>query len=132
LLETEKLMSVQKSKVPWISHVIWRQVVDRAHRNVGVELARRWNLPVCVGEAIQKCVGYDHATPLAPSNLVCLANAFAKVQGLYAGDFVVDEVHALLIEGKELLDLPDEALAMLCAGLYRRVGSMFEAKAPTR
>ena len=132
LLETEKLMAVQKAKVPWISHTIWRQVVDQAHRNVGVELARRWNLPACVGDAIEKCVGYDHATPLAPSNLVCLANAFAKVQGLYAGDFDIDQVNALLIEGKELLDLPDEALALLCAGLYRRVGSMFETKAPSR
>jgi putative nucleotidyltransferase with HDIG domain len=132
LLETEKLMAVQKSKVPWISHTIWRLVVDRAHRNVGVELARRWNLPACVGDAIEKCVGYDHTTPLATSNLVCLANAFAKVQGLYAGDFAADQVNALLIEGKELLDLPDEAMAMLCAGLYRRVGSIFETKAPSR
>jgi putative nucleotidyltransferase with HDIG domain len=132
LLEAEKLMSVQKSKVPWISHEIWRQVVDHSHRNVGVALARRWNLPACVGEAIERCVGYDHTAPLAPSNLVCLANAFAKVQGLYAGDFDADRVSTLLVEGKELLDLPDEALALLCAGIYRRVGSLFEAKPPSR
>ena len=132
LLETEKLMAVQKSRVPWISHAIWRQVVDRSHRNVGVALARRWNLPGCVGDAIEKCVGYDNAVPLAPANVVCLANAFAKAHGLYAGDFDVDQVTALLVEGKELLDLPDEALALLCAGIYRRVGSLFEAKPPSR
>jgi putative nucleotidyltransferase with HDIG domain len=132
LLEAEKLMAVQKSKVPWISHAIWRQVVDRSHRNVGVALARRWNLPGGVGDAIEKCVGYDHTVALAPSNVVCLANAFAKVQGLYAGDFDSEQVNALLVEGKDLLDLPDEALALLCAGLYRRVGSLFDAKPPSR
>jgi putative nucleotidyltransferase with HDIG domain len=132
LLETEKLMAVQKSKVPWISHDIWRQVVDRSHRNVGVALARRWNLPGCVGEAIEKCVSYDYTVPLAPSNVVCLANAFAKAHGLYAGEYQIEQVTALLVQGKELLDLPDEALALLCAGIYRRVGSLFEAKPPTR
>jgi putative nucleotidyltransferase with HDIG domain len=132
LLEAEKLMSVHKSSVPWISHAVWRQVVDRSHRNVGVALARRWNLPPAIGSAIEKCEAYDPAVPHAPSNIVCLANAFAKVHGLYAGDFDADKVNALLVEGKKLLDMPDEALALLCAGLYGRVGSLFEVKAVAR
>ena len=129
LLEAEKLMSVHRSSLPWISHAVWRQVVERSHRNIGVALARRWNLPPAIGNAIEKCVGYDSAVPHAPSNVVCLANAFAKVQGLYAGDYDADQVNALLVEGKQLLDMPDEALALLCAGLYGRVGSLFEVKA---
>jgi putative nucleotidyltransferase with HDIG domain len=128
LLEAEKLMSVHKASVPWISHAVWRQVVDRSHRNVGVALARRWNLPPAIGNAIEKCGAYDRADPHAPSNIVCLANAFAKVHGLYAGDFDADQVNALLVEGKSLLDMPDEALALLCAGLYGRVGSLFDMK----
>ena len=76
-------------------------------------------------------MSYDKAVPFAPSNIVCLANAFAKVQGLYAGDFDADHVNALLVEGKRILDLPDEALALLCAGLYGRVGSLFDMKAPS-
>jgi putative nucleotidyltransferase with HDIG domain len=132
LLEAEKLMSVHKSSVPWISHAVWRQVVDRSHRNVGVALARRWNLPPAIGDAIEKCGIYDLAVPHAPSNIVCLANAFAKVHGLYAGDFDADQVNALLVEGKNLLDMPDEALALLCVGLYGRVGSLFEVKAVAR
>ena len=130
LLEAEKLMSVHKSAVPWISHSVWRQVVDRSHRAVGVALARRWNLPPAIGSTIEKCESYDLAVPHAPSNIVCLANAFAKVHGLYAGDFDADQVNALLVEGKRLLDMPDEALALLCAGLYGRVGSLFDVKAP--
>jgi len=130
LLEAEKLMAVHKSSVPWISHTVWRQVVDRSHRDIGVALARRWNLPAAIGDAIEKCVGYDAGVPHAPSNVVCLANAFAKVQGLYAGDYDADRVNGLLVQGKELLDMPDEALALLCAGLYGRVGSLFDMKAP--
>jgi putative nucleotidyltransferase with HDIG domain len=130
LLEAEKLMSVHKSSVPWISHAVWRQVVDRSHRKIGVALAQRWNLPATIGDAIEKCVGYDPAVPHAPSNIVCLANAFAKVQGLYAGDYDADQVHALLVEGKGLLDMPDAALALLCAGLYGRVGSLFAIQVP--
>jgi putative nucleotidyltransferase with HDIG domain len=132
LLEAEKLMSVQKSSVPWISHAVWRQVVDRSHRGIGVALARRWNLPAAIGSAIGQCAAYDTKVPYAPSNIVCLANAFAKVQGLYGGDFDVDHVNALLVEGKNLLDMPDEALALLCAGLYGRVGSLFDAKPPPK
>jgi putative nucleotidyltransferase with HDIG domain len=132
LLEAEKLMAVQKASMPWISHEVWRQVVDRSHREIGVALARRWNLPAAIGDAIEKCVGYDVATPHAPSNVVCLANAFAKVQGLYAGDYDAAKVNALLIEGKELLDMPDEALALLCAGLYGRVGSLFDVNPAPR
>ena len=130
LLEAEKLMSVHKSAVPWIGHAVWRQVVDGSHRNVGVALARRWNLPPAIGNAIERCGAYDLAHPYAPSNIVCLANAFAKVHGLYAGDFDADRVNTLLVEGKRLLGMPDEALALLCAGLYGRVGSMFDVKAP--
>jgi putative nucleotidyltransferase with HDIG domain len=130
LLEAEKLMSVHKSSVPWISHAVWRQVVGRSHRNVGVALARRWNLPPAIGDAIESCGAYDLAAPYAPSNIVCLANAFAKVHGLYAGDFDADQVNALLVEGRNLLDMPDEALALLCSGLYGRVGSLFDVKSP--
>jgi putative nucleotidyltransferase with HDIG domain len=132
LLEAEKLMSVHKSSVPWISHAVWRQVVDRSHRDIGMALARRWNLPPAIGGAIEKCVAYDPAVPYAPSNIVCLANAFAKVQGLYGGDFDKAHVNALLVEGRNLFDLPDEALALLCAGLYGRVGSLFDAKPPSK
>jgi putative nucleotidyltransferase with HDIG domain len=131
LLEAEKLMSVHKSAVPWISHAVWRRVVDRSHRKVGVALARRWNLPAAIGDTIEKCVAYDVTVPWSPANIVCLANAFTKVQGLYSGDFDASQVNALLVEGGRILSLPDEALGLLCAGLYGRVGSLFEMKAPT-
>jgi putative nucleotidyltransferase with HDIG domain len=131
LLEAEKLMSMQKSTVSWISHAVWKRVVDGSHRDVGVALAHHWKLPVEISGAIEKCLGYDAKEPFCCSNLVCLANAFAKVQGLYSGDFDAPSVQALVVEGKRLFGIPDEALALLCTGLYGRVGTLFEIKRPT-
>jgi putative nucleotidyltransferase with HDIG domain len=128
LLEAEKLMSLQKSSVPWISHAVWKRVVDGSHRSVGVALAQHWKLPAEIGSAIEKCQTYDSRTPFCCSNLVCLANAFAKIQGLYSGDFDATSVQALVAEGKRLLGIPDEALALMCTGLYGRVGTLFEGK----
>jgi putative nucleotidyltransferase with HDIG domain len=131
LLEAEKLMSLQKSSVPWISHTVWKRVVDGSHRSVGVALAEHWELPAQIHSAIENCQNYDFRTPFSCSNLVCLANAFAKVQGLYSGDFDATSVQALVAEGKRLLGIPDEALALLCTGLYGRIGTLSEIKRPT-
>jgi len=128
LLEAEKLASVRKSAVPWISHNVWRQVVDRSHRNIGVALAQRWRLPAEICGAVEKCATYDTAVPLAYSNIVCLANAFAKQQGLYAGDVDAIQAGEAVTEGKRLLGLSDEAMTLLCADLYSRVGTLFEIK----
>jgi putative nucleotidyltransferase with HDIG domain len=128
LLEAEKLHSINKSAVPWINHNVWRQVVDRSHRNIGVALARRWQLPGEISGAVEKCASYDAAVPLAYANIVCLANAFAKQQGLYAGDVEATQVGEAVAEGKRLLGLSDEAMTLLCADLYSRVGTLFEIK----
>ena len=128
LLEAEKLASVRKSALPWISHNVWRQVVDRSHRNIGVALSRRWQLPAEISSAVEKCGVYDPVVPHTYSNIVCLANAFAKQQGLYSGDLDAERVGAMVAEGKRLLGLSDEAMKSLCANLYSRVGTLFEIK----
>jgi putative nucleotidyltransferase with HDIG domain len=128
LLEAEKLASVHKSAVPWISHKVWSQVVDRSHRNIGVALSRRWQLPDEISSAVERCAAYDAAIPRTYSNIVCLANAFAKQQGLYAGDVDAKRVGEVVAEGKRLLGLSDEAMSLLCKDLYSRVGTLFEIK----
>jgi|GEM_PF-5503764 len=124
-------MSVHKHPVPWISHGVWRCVVDRSHRKVGVALARQWNLPPEISQAIDRCAAFDSLHPHDYANLVCLANAFAKRQGLYAGDVDNQQVGELVSEGQRLLALSDEAMSALGAGLYGRVGTLFEVKIPT-
>jgi putative nucleotidyltransferase with HDIG domain len=128
LLEAEKLMTVQKSSIPWITPKVWGRVVDQSHRNIGVALARRWKLPTEISQAIEKCAMYDGTSPHACSNIVCLANAFAKQQGLHTGELDLSMTNDLVDEGKRMLGLSDETLANLCAGLYGRVGTLFEIK----
>jgi putative nucleotidyltransferase with HDIG domain len=128
LLEAEKLASVHKSALPWVSHNVWRQVVDRSHRNIGVALARRWQLPAEISDAVEKCVAYDAALPYAYANIVCLANAFAKQQGLYVGDVDAKQAGEAVAEGKRLLGLSDQVMTLLCTDLYPRVGTLFEIK----
>jgi putative nucleotidyltransferase with HDIG domain len=128
LLEAEKLMSGRKSSVPWISHNVWKRVVDGCHRSIGVTLARRWKLPAEISNAVEKCIAYDATAARSCANVVCLANAFAKQQGLYAGNVDSAESDRLVAEGKQLLGFSDEALALLRAGLYKRVGTLFDLK----
>jgi hypothetical protein len=70
----------------------------------------------------------DESDPVSFSNLVCLANAFAKQQGLYAGDVDLGENDELVAKGKQVLGLPNDVLAQVASGLYERVGTLFDLK----
>jgi hypothetical protein len=59
---------------------------------------------------------------------VCLANAVAKQEGLYAGDVDLAQTDDLVAKGKRLLGLSDEVMADLRTGLYQRVGTLLELK----
>jgi len=130
LLEAEKMISDKQSDSPWISHNVWKRVVNGSHRRVGTALARRWKLPPEISRAIDESSAYDPAVPASFANLVCLANAFAKQEGLYAGDIDLGQVDDLVTQGKRLLGLSDQALADLRVGLYQRVGTLLELKPP--
>jgi hypothetical protein len=47
---------------------------------------------------------------------VCLANPFAKQEGLYAGDVDLAQIDDLVAKGKRLLGLSDEVMADLRTG----------------
>jgi putative nucleotidyltransferase with HDIG domain len=128
LLEAEKLISDKQSDLPWISHSVWTRVVNGSHRRVGTALARRWNLPAQISSAIERASSYDPSVPVSFANLVCLANAFAKQEGLYAGDVDLAQIDDLVDKGKRLLGLSDEVMADLRTGLYQRVGTLLEFK----
>jgi hypothetical protein len=130
LLEAEKLISDKQSELPWISHSVWTRVVNGSHRRVGTALARKWKLPAEITGAIEESSSYDPTIPASFANLVCLANAFAKQEGLYAGDVDFVQVDDLVAKGKRLLGLSDEVMADLRTGLYQRVGTLRELKPP--
>ncbi len=126
LLEAEKLIVDKAASFNWISHGVWKRVVANSHRCVGTNLARRWKLPAPISRAIEFSHTLDQTDPVSFSNLVCLANALAKQQGLYAGDVDRGENDALVVEGKQLLGLADEVLSQVASGLYKRVGTLFD------
>jgi putative nucleotidyltransferase with HDIG domain len=130
LLEAEKLISDRPSESSWINHNVWKRVVNGSHRRVGTALARKWNLPSEISGAIEESSSYDPAVPTSFANLVCLANAFAKQEGLYAGDVDRGQIDDLVDKGKRLLGLSDETMAELRTGLYQRVGTLLEFKPP--
>jgi putative nucleotidyltransferase with HDIG domain len=117
LLETEKSVLGAKATAIWISGPEWIGVIQRCHQRVGVALAEKWELPEPVGRAIRDCTDYDNTDRLSIANSVRFANALAKQQGLYVGDVDKDDVDALVMIGRSLLNLDDAIVSRLTGGI---------------
>ena len=64
-----------------------------------------------------RLVGYDNADRLSIANCVRFANAVAKQNGVYVGQMVKDDVDALVMIGKSLLNIDDEVIGRLSGGI---------------
>jgi putative nucleotidyltransferase with HDIG domain len=96
-------------------------VIQHSHRRVGVALATRWDLPAEVVAAIRDCGDYDSAERASIANFVRLANAFVKREGIYEDAVDPAEAQALLLVGRSLLGLDEDAVASACADLRDRL-----------
>lgn len=101
LLETEK----QIGKRGWLDHESWLQVVNGCHREVGVALAMAWKLPDGFARIIQKSHILDPTGGASAANIVCFANAMAKLAGIYVGETDEAALEALLANGQSVLGL---------------------------
>jgi putative nucleotidyltransferase with HDIG domain len=119
LLEAESQI-VQRNPKLWIDFSTWISVVQRCHRAIVLDLARKWQLPDEIQKAIQECTDYDSASPLSTGNAVRFANAVAKQQGIYAGAVSAKENDALVMVGRSLLGIDDETLVRLSSDLKER------------
>jgi putative nucleotidyltransferase with HDIG domain len=119
LLEAESQI-VQRNPKLWIDFSTWISVVQRCHRAIVLDLARKWQLPDEIQKAIQGCTDYDSANPLSIGNAVRFANAVAKQQGIYAGPVKAEESDALVMVGRSLLGIDDETLIRLSSDLKER------------
>ena len=106
LLELEK--SVDGPQRGWLEGGAWLGVVNECHREVGVALARSWNLDEDVLLAIARCDRFMTESPTSITNVVCYANALVKKAGVCVGE--VDTAHneSLLREGATIFKLTDE------------------------
>lgn len=125
LLEAEKLVAGRTTK-PWIGSDEWMKCIQRAHRPVGIAIAKRWQLPPSVVTAIEQCSDYDSIDRHSTANLVRFSNAVCKQQGLYVGDFDPEDINALVMIGRSLLGLDDEGLVRLVGGLKDKVSARFK------
>jgi HD-like signal output (HDOD) protein len=117
LLETERSVQEARKNTVWISGAQWVGVLQRCHQNVGLALAERWQMPEPVQRAIRDCTEYDNADRLSIANCVRFANAVAKQSGVYVGPMVKDDVEALVMIGKSLLNIDDEVITRLTRGI---------------
>jgi putative nucleotidyltransferase with HDIG domain len=125
LLEAERLLA-RKPGAPWISHAVWKRVVNDCHRSIGVALAKSWNLPADVSGSIEKVDRYDHSQPGCTANVVTLANALTKQLGLYVGDVDQPQIDEMVATGRQLLQIDDDVIHELVTGIYDRVGTQFD------
>jgi putative nucleotidyltransferase with HDIG domain len=115
LLDTERRLDAPQAA--WLGSDAWLGVVNECHREVGVALARSWDLSEDVLLAIARCERYTVDNPGSTASVVCFANALAKHAGIYAGK--VDNINneALVREGQSLFKVDNAMLAQLLADL---------------
>lgn len=112
LLDAESAMA-SKSSRSWIDREVWLNVVKKVHRKVGSALTQKWQMPETVTKAVTDCEDYDPANRLSVGNAVRFANAMAKRAGVYDGEVDAEDNDALIMVGKSMMGLSDDAVAQL-------------------
>jgi putative nucleotidyltransferase with HDIG domain len=116
LLDLERSVS-RSQQDHWIEPNEWLSIVQDVHRPVGVAVAKQWNLSTEICKAIQDCVEFDPIERLSASNAVRFANALAKREGVYAGPVDMEQVETVLLIGRSMLGLDDDAINALSIAL---------------
>jgi putative nucleotidyltransferase with HDIG domain len=122
LLQAERTVTQQKARAGWIDSARWTRVISRVHRQVGVALARKWDLPDVVTKCIETCDDYDVADRLSVVNSVRFSNALAKREGFYLGEVDQSDNDALIMIGCSLLGIDIAVTARLTKDLGQRIG----------
>jgi putative nucleotidyltransferase with HDIG domain len=117
LLEAEAQISQRNPKL-WIDGEAWIGVVDRAHRKVGTNLTKKWQLSEDIQNATLAFSDFDAANRRSIGNAVHFSNALAKQLGVYVGQ--VSDFDALVMVGKSLLGIDDDAIARITDNIKTR------------
>ncbi|MEY4577165.1 MAG: hypothetical protein RL701_1868 [Pseudomonadota bacterium] len=118
LLDAER--SLDAPQEAWLGSDAWLGVITECHREVGVALARSWDMHEDVLLAIARSERYTPDNPGSVTSVVCFANTLAKHAGIYAGP--VDKIsnEALLREGQNLFKADETMVASLLAELRKQ------------
>lgn len=116
LLDLERSVS-RAAQDHWIEPNEWLGIVQDTHRQVGVAVAKHWNMAPEICKAVQDCVEFDPIERASPANAVRFANALAKREGVYAGAVDMEQVDTVLLIGRSMLGLDDDGIAALSTAL---------------
>jgi 2-hydroxychromene-2-carboxylate isomerase len=106
---------VQRNPKLWIDGDTWIGVVERTHRKIAINLSQKWHFPEEIQNAVLKFSDYDAANRQSIGNAVHFANALAKQMGIFLGAVSADDNDALVMVGRSLLGLDDDAIARVTA-----------------
>lgn len=120
LLDAERRLR-GKATQHWLNVDEWIEWINEVHRQAGLALAIKWEMPEVVSEAIRSSDQLDEAVPRSVTNFIVLANDLAKREGLYLGPVDLDAISARISAAKALLALPEGAIEQLTSGLRERV-----------
>jgi HD-like signal output (HDOD) protein len=116
LLDLER--SVQRAQQDsWIDPQEWIGIIQDVHRPIGIAVAKAWNLSAEVCKAIEDCVEFDPVDRMSAVNAVRFANALAKREGIYAGPVDSEQVDTVIMIGRSMLSLDEEAVTTLAGTL---------------
>jgi putative nucleotidyltransferase with HDIG domain len=122
LLDLER--SVQRSvQDQWIDPAEWMSIIQDVHRPVGIAVAKHWNLSPEVCKAIEDCVEFDPVERNCASNAVRFANALAKREGVYPGNIDSEQVDTVIMIGRSMLGLDEDAINALAQTLRSAASS---------
>ena len=82
LLEAEAQIAQRNPKLWSIDGDAWVGVVERTHRKIATDVAKKWQLPEEVQNAVLQFSDYDAANRQSIANAVHFANALAKQMGI--------------------------------------------------
>jgi len=119
LLDAERSVTEARKQARWTSGADWIAIAQRTHRRAGVALVERWDMPPPVRAAVRDCEEYDNADRLSVANVVRFANAVVKQRGLYVGPVATEDNDAMVMIGRSLLGLEEDAVQRVTAGLNK-------------
>jgi putative nucleotidyltransferase with HDIG domain len=121
LLELER--TVDAPQAGWLEGDAWLGVVNECHREVGVALARSWNMDEEILFAIARSDRFVGDNPSLITNVVCYTNALAKKAGVYVGDVEPAILDAQLRDGANLYKLEPPMVESLLKELRSSLSS---------
>lgn len=118
MLEAEKKSPAGRAFMPMD---LWFDLIDSAHRTVGLLVAAKWDMPALVRRGMTDLQAYDDAEPHSMRNFVRLANTLVKWTGLEAGRPSSEDLEGAITTGCAILSLDESLAQQTCVALGERV-----------